>query len=193
MIVIPQAAPRAPAMMGVIPQATPSPTTDPPAEPVRSSSPVAAPEPGGAGAGESIRDLASGAPASAAHWSPPSQRPTIEPTSGSSELSITNAGPSSNSGGSNPIDTSANAGPTFNGATLNAGWTLPPAIVQETRSAPSAAFVAPHYPPNPQLTSGRYAQPVWMRARANSSGNMSPNGNAVQPPAQPAPQTVTAR
>jgi hypothetical protein len=202
MIVIPQAAPRAPVMV-VIPQASPRPTADPPAQPAQSSSPEGSHESAGAGAGESIRDLSSSAPSSAALWSPPSQRPAIEPISGSSEVSVPNVSPSSNSGGSNPVDTSANAGPTFNGATFNPGWTLPPAIVQDTRSAPGVVFAAPQYPVYPQVTSGRYAQPAWMRARLNSSGNASPNGNAVQAPAQPAatvlspsltaPQTLSSR
>jgi hypothetical protein len=189
--------------MVVIPQASPRPTADPPAQPAQSSSPEGSHESAGAGTGESIRDLSSSAPSFAALWSPPSQRPAIEPISSSSEVSIANAGPSSNSGGSNPVDMSANAGPTLNGATFNAGWTLPPAIAQDTRSAPGVAFAAPQYPVYPQVTSGRYAQPVWMRARVNSSGNVSPNGNAVQAPAQPAatalspaltaPQTLSSR
>jgi hypothetical protein len=156
----------------VIPQALPKADRLRPAESSRSDAPtVAASTP----AVETLRDLASGAPATAA-WSPAvSHELVIEPASGPSP------------DGSNPIDPRGNSGATF-----NPGWTLPPAVSQEPGSGQQTLFVPAA---SPQAAGGPYAQPAW------TNSQKSPQPKPAVPPVSPivfrraptAPPTIFSR
>ncbi|HET6326450.1 MAG TPA: hypothetical protein VFG04_17375 [Planctomycetaceae bacterium] len=152
-------------VMVVIPQAVPRPLMEPAAPIVQSNVVEAAPATaaGGFGNALSIRDLASGAPAAAASWSVPSQRPAIEPI-----------------GNAVPTDVNENSSGAF-----NPGWTTPSAGIDSTRYVPSVPVAPPRSVAYPQTTSGRYAQPAWVAARAK------PSPTIVQRPAQPAPLIVS--